>query len=59
VRPWYRDGDGVDEEPSATVTLRLQDPQVDPGVPSEVQAIATQTMVIDLPDAGGRQDRDD
>jgi hypothetical protein len=49
VRPWYRDGDGIDEEPSATVTLRLQDPAVDPGVPPEVHAIATQTIVIDLP----------
>jgi hypothetical protein len=50
VRPWYRDGDGIDKEPSATVTLRLQDPEVDPGVPPEVHAIATQTIVIDLPD---------
>jgi hypothetical protein len=30
VRPWYRDDDGIDEEPSATVTLRLQDPPPTP-----------------------------
>jgi hypothetical protein len=59
VRPWYRDGDGIDEEPSATVTLRLQDPEVDPGVPPEVHAIATQTIVIDLPTRGNGEDPDD
>lgn len=49
VRPWYRDGDGVDEEPSATVTLRLQDPAVDPNVPPVIHEIATETIGLDLP----------
>ena len=59
VRPWYRDGDGIDEEPLATVTLRLRDPAVDPGVPPEVHAIATQTLVIDLPDDEPGEESDD
>jgi hypothetical protein len=50
VRPWYRDGDGVDEEPSATVTLKLQDPAADPNVPPEVHEIATATVDLDLPE---------
>jgi hypothetical protein len=50
VRPWYRDGDHIDEDPSATVTLRLQDPAADPNVPPEVHELATETIGIDLPD---------
>jgi hypothetical protein len=50
VRPWYRDGDGVDEQPSATVTLKLQDPASDPDVPPEVHEIATATVDLDLPE---------
>jgi RNA polymerase sigma factor (sigma-70 family) len=50
VRPWYRDGDDIDEEPSATVTLRLQDPAADPDVPPEVHELATETIGIDLPE---------
>ena len=49
VRPWYRDDDGVDEAPSATVTLRLEDPAADPNVPPEVHELATETIGIDLP----------
>jgi hypothetical protein len=49
VRPWYRDDDGSDEAPSATVTLRLQDPAADPNVPPEVHELATETIGIDLP----------
>jgi hypothetical protein len=48
VRPWYRDGDGIDEAPSATVTLRLQDPAGDPNVPHQVHELATGTIGIDL-----------
>jgi RNA polymerase sigma factor (sigma-70 family) len=50
VRPWYRDDDGIDEAPSATVTLRLQDPTADPNVPPEVHELATETIGIDLPE---------
>ena len=50
VRPWYGDDDGVDEAPSATVTLRLQDPVSDPNVPPEVHELATETIGIDLPE---------
>ena len=50
VRPWYRDGDGIDEAPSATVTLRLQDPAGDPNVPPQVHEPATGTIGIDLPE---------
>jgi RNA polymerase sigma factor (sigma-70 family) len=50
VRPWYRDDDGIDEAPSATVTLRLQDPAGDPNVPPEVHELATETIGIDLPE---------
>jgi hypothetical protein len=50
VRPWYRDDDGIDEAPSATVTLRLQDPTADPDVPPEVHELATETIGIDLPE---------
>jgi RNA polymerase sigma factor (sigma-70 family) len=51
VRPWYRDGDGVDELPTATVTLKLQDPLGDPGVPPEVHIIAEAgPITIDLPE---------
>jgi RNA polymerase sigma factor (sigma-70 family) len=50
VRPWYSDGDGIDEAPSATVTLRLQDPAADPNVPPEVHELATETVGIDLPE---------
>jgi len=50
VRPWFRDGDGIDEAPSAAVTLRLQDPAVDPNVPPEVHELATETIGIDLPE---------
>jgi hypothetical protein len=50
VRPWYRDGDGDAEAPSATVTLRLQDPAADPNVPPEVHGLATETTGIDLPE---------
>ena len=32
---------GIDEEPSATVMLRLQDPAAEPNVPSEVHELAT------------------
>jgi hypothetical protein len=49
VRPWYRDDDGSDEAPSATVTLRLQDPAADPNVPPAVHELATETIGIDLP----------
>jgi RNA polymerase sigma factor (sigma-70 family) len=49
VRPWYEDGDGIDEAPSATVTLRLQDPATDPNVPPEVHDLTTETIGIDLP----------
>jgi hypothetical protein len=49
VRPWYRDDDGVDLAPSATVTLRLQDPAADPNVPPEVHELATETIGLDLP----------
>jgi hypothetical protein len=48
VRPWYQDDDGVDEAPSATVTLRLQDPAADPNVPPEVHELATETIGIHL-----------
>jgi len=50
VRPWYRDDDGIDEEPSATVMLTLQDPAADPNVPPEVHELATETIGIDLPE---------
>jgi RNA polymerase sigma factor (sigma-70 family) len=50
VRPWYRDDDGTDEAPSATVTLRLQDPAADPDVSPEVHDLATETIGIDLPE---------
>jgi hypothetical protein len=50
VRPWYRDGDGIDEAPSATVTLRLQDPAADPTVPPAVHELATATIGTDLPE---------
>jgi hypothetical protein len=50
VRPWYRDDVNVDEAPSATVTLRLQDPATDPNVPPEVHELATETIGIDLPE---------
>ena len=49
VRPWYRDDDGIDEAPSATVTLRLQDPVADPNIPPEVHELATETIGIGLP----------
>jgi RNA polymerase sigma factor (sigma-70 family) len=50
VRPWYRDDDGIDEAPSATVTLRLQDPAADPDAPPEVHELVTETIGIDLPE---------
>jgi hypothetical protein len=51
VRPWYRDGDGVDEAPTATVTLRLQDPVTDRAVPPEVHDIASEPSIpLDLPE---------
>jgi RNA polymerase sigma factor (sigma-70 family) len=50
VRPWFQDGDGIDEAPSATVTLRLQDPPADPNVPPDVHELATETIGIDLPE---------
>ncbi len=50
VRPWYRDDDGIDEAPSATVTLRLQDPAADPDAPPEVHELVTETVGIDLPE---------
>ncbi|MGH9231503.1 MAG: zf-HC2 domain-containing protein, partial [Acidimicrobiales bacterium] len=50
VRPWYRDGDGVDEEPLATVTLKLRDPAVNPNAPPEIHEIATATVDLDLPE---------
>jgi RNA polymerase sigma factor (sigma-70 family) len=50
VGPWYGDDDGIDEAPSATVTLRLQDPGADPNVPPKVHELATETIGIDLPE---------
>jgi RNA polymerase sigma factor (sigma-70 family) len=46
VEPWYRDGDGVPEAPSATVTLMLQDPTP----PAAVHRIDEHQVPLDLPE---------
>lgn len=47
VRPWYCDGDGVDEPPIATVTLTLEDPASGGGPPA-VHVIEERTVALDL-----------